>query len=254
MPATSWNLSPPPGFQGLDPNKPVTIYQRHLPHWRQEGATYFVTSRLADSLPQSKLQELEIVRKEWRARQDTSTRVGRLANPSHNHIGRSANPSYAIANPEDVDEELARQTMQCVEDWLDQGMGSCWLRRADLNQHVISALAHFDDDRYELDAYVIMPNHMHLIIRPLHPQRDPLERILQSRKRQIARDINRVLGRRDRLWQEESFDRIIRDEEHLYRCIQYIGSNPRRAGLSLEVCPRWIRPLWIEAGWRFEDQ
>src|SRR5258707_12522120 len=44
-----WNLPPPPGFQGLHPDKPVTAYQRHLPHWRQDGATYFVTFRLADA-------------------------------------------------------------------------------------------------------------------------------------------------------------------------------------------------------------
>jgi hypothetical protein len=53
-----WNLPPPPGFQGLHPDQPITVYQRHLPHWRQDGATYFVTFRLADSLPQSKLDEL----------------------------------------------------------------------------------------------------------------------------------------------------------------------------------------------------
>ena len=64
-PTMSWNLSPPPGFQGLHPDKPVTMYERHLPHWRQEGATYFVTSRLGDSLPQNKLHELDGLRKEW---------------------------------------------------------------------------------------------------------------------------------------------------------------------------------------------
>jgi putative transposase len=60
-----WNLSPPPGFQGLDPNKPVTMYMRHLPHWRQDGATYFVTYRLGDSLPQEKLDELRQFKQEW---------------------------------------------------------------------------------------------------------------------------------------------------------------------------------------------
>ena len=60
-----WNLPTPPGFQGLYPDMPVTIYHRHLPHWRQDGATYFVTFRLADSLPQSKLDELATLKKEW---------------------------------------------------------------------------------------------------------------------------------------------------------------------------------------------
>ena len=48
----------PPGFRGLDPNKSLRIYTRHLPHWRQDGATYFVTFRLADSLPEAKLIEI----------------------------------------------------------------------------------------------------------------------------------------------------------------------------------------------------
>ena len=54
--------SAPPGFRGLDPNKRVRIYTRHLPHWRQDGATYFVTFRLADSLPEAMLIEIRNLR------------------------------------------------------------------------------------------------------------------------------------------------------------------------------------------------
>lgn len=50
-----WNLTPPPGFQGLDPHRPLTVYYRFLLHWRQDGATYFVTFRQQDSLPRVKL-------------------------------------------------------------------------------------------------------------------------------------------------------------------------------------------------------
>jgi hypothetical protein len=53
MPEEPFNLPDPPGFRGLDPNLPIRFYQRHLPHWRQVGATYFVTFRLADSIPQA---------------------------------------------------------------------------------------------------------------------------------------------------------------------------------------------------------
>ena len=58
MTVETWNREAPPGFQGLHSDIPVTFYYRHLPHWRQDGATYFVTFRLADSLPQMKLREL----------------------------------------------------------------------------------------------------------------------------------------------------------------------------------------------------
>ena len=102
-------------------------------------------------------------------------------------------------------------------------------------------------------AYCLMPNHVHAILRPLKPKTDPLEKILQSRKRRTSREINSKLGLAGEFWQEESFDRIIRDEEHLDRCLQYIGINPRRGGLSADACPRWVRPTWKALGWDFRE-
>lgn len=223
-----WNLPPPPGFQGLLPEKPVTMYRRHLPHWRQDGAAYFVTFRLHDSLPRAKLAELEAIRKEW-AQQNQ---------PPH--------------TDEQLD-QLTRITVTRIETWLDQGMGSCCLKDPGNGKLVVDALHYFDDRTYELDCFVVMPNHVHVIMRPLTPLTDPLEKILQSRKLHTALEINRRLGVKGRLWQNESFDRIIRDEEHLYRAIQYIGMNPAKAGLNQAVCPRWIRPSWEALGWRFES-
>jgi putative transposase len=95
-----WNLKPPAGFVGLQPDKPVRVYLRHLPHWRQEGATYLVTFRLNDSLPQAKLIELEQMRREWEQR-----------NPG----------PHTDAQLEQLSEESARR----IEHWLDQGIGSC---------------------------------------------------------------------------------------------------------------------------------
>ncbi len=250
-----WNLPAPPGFQGLRSDKPLTVYVRHLPHWRQEGATYFVTFRLHDSLPQSRLAELEQLRREWERQHGN---VGRIGNPSCKEahdtmrrvdVGRIGNPSYKEAL-----ERLAHETMRRVEHWLDQGMGSCRLKEPAVAKIVVDALHHFDGERYQLGCYVVMPNHVHAIVRPLECDTDPLERILQSRKRQTSHEINRLLGLSGTLWQEESFDRIIRDEEHLYRVIQYIGSNPGRAGLVHGQCPLWIRPEWTQCGWRFEAE
>lgn len=53
------------------------------------------------------------------------------------------------------------------------------------------------------------------------------------------------------MWQEESYDRIVRDEEHLWRCVQYIGRNPQQAGLPADQWRRWIDPRWEQAGWGF---
>src|SRR5438270_11212711 len=97
-----WNLPAPPGFQGLDPDKPVTVYQRHLPHWRQDGATYFVTFRLADALPQSKLDELAELQAAWE-RQHPPCRTALLSRP-----GATAQESRPKGTPA-VLEELARQ-------------------------------------------------------------------------------------------------------------------------------------------------
>ncbi len=96
-----------------------------------------------------------------------------------------------------------------------------------------------------------MPNHVHAIVKPLADSEDPLETILQSWKRHTATKINRQQRLQGPLWQEESYDRIIRDEEHLFHCIAYIGSNATRAGLSQETVPRWMRPEWERLGWGF---
>jgi REP element-mobilizing transposase RayT len=220
-----WNLPPPPGFQGLHPDKPLTVYQRHLPHWRQDGATYFVTFRLGDSLPQGKLAELAALEADWERR--------------HPRLTDSAQ------------EELARLVQERIERWLDQGMGSCPLKRADLAAFLTSALHHFDDDRYELACYVVMPNHAHVIVRPMMPQMHPLETIVGSWKKHSSRRINQVLQQTGDLWQDETYDRILRDGEHLWRAIQYIGANPDKADLPRERCPLWIRPQWRDLGWDF---
>jgi putative transposase len=223
-----WNLLAPPGFQGLHPDLPLTVYTRHLPHWRQEGATYFVTFRLADSLPQCKLDELEEMRRE-------SERL------HPRRIGADL-------------EEYSREVMKRVERWLDQGIGSCVLRQSRFADLLTQAMHHFDGIRYELDAYVIMPNHAHAILRPTQPEEHPLEAILGSWKQYSGKRINAQTKNKGELWQDESFDRIIRDEEHLYRALQYIGRNPEWAGLKVESCPVWVRPEWAALGWIFEKR
>jgi putative transposase len=222
-----WNLPPRPGFQGLHPDKPVTMYLRHLPHWRQEGATYFVTFRLNDSLPRGKLDELDQLRRDWEQR----------------HPPPRTDRDY---------EQLSLETMRRVESWLDQGLGSCRLKDAEAASLVVEALHHFDEARYELGSYVVMPNHVHAVVRPLMDEEEPLERILQSWKRYTAREINRRFKLTGAFWQEESYDRIIRDEEHLWRVLQYIGANPAKAGLSPDLCPCWLRPEWVNLGWKFD--
>jgi carbamoylphosphate synthase large subunit/REP element-mobilizing transposase RayT len=193
-----------PMFRGLDERGDVQRSRRNLPHWEQEGATYFVTFRLADAVP----AELAA---QWR---------DELATWRHFH-------------PEPWDTETVaeyrRRFLQTREDWLDQGHGSCLLREPKFAQVVADALRFFDDERYHLDAFVVMPNHVHALIQPL-PGSD-LKDIVRSWKSYTARQINKGLDRSGTLWMQESFDRIVRDWDSLVRCRDYIAQNPEKARL-----------------------
>ncbi len=95
-----------------------------------------------------------------------------------------------------------------------------------------------------------MPNHCHLVIRPFDGA--DLEELIGGMKSVTARHITTALKQHGDLWQQESYDRIIRNTEHLHRVIQYIGRNPAQAGLPQSTWFRWIDPSWQQAGWDFE--
>jgi REP element-mobilizing transposase RayT len=204
MAQQTFNRDPPPGFRGLHPDLPITMYKRHLPHWRQAGATYFVTFRLADSIPQTQQQAL----KRWR------------------QIWENSHPE---PRSESEWKELAQQITSRTEAWLDEGYGDCELRQPQIARLMQDSLLKFQDQRYFIACFVVMPNHVHVILKP-NPNHE-LEVILKNMKGYVSRQTNQLLGRAGALWEEESFDRIIRDEEHLYRVLQYIGRNPAKAGL-----------------------
>jgi hypothetical protein len=224
MTTESFNLAAPPGFRGLDPDIPITVYYRHLPHWRQKGATYFVTFRLEDALPQAKLYELKRWREEW----------------IRTHPEPRSEKDW---------EEYARLHTQRVEAWMDEGYGECVFASEGMAKVMADALLYFQDDRCTTYCYTVMPNHCHVVVKPLGAWE--LEQILDSWKGYVGHEVNRRLGRSGRLWQDESYDRIIRDEEHLYRVVQYIGNNPAKANLPRESWCRWIHPEWEAAGWGF---
>src|SRR5947209_7947232 len=123
MEASVFNLEPPPGFRGLDPNLPLQMYHRHLPHWRQDGASYFVTFRLNDALPQEKINELQQMKREWEA-----------AHPSP----RSSEEWHKFAQDVSAKEER----------WLDEGYGSCLLADPANSKLLADGLAHFNQQRY----------------------------------------------------------------------------------------------------------
>lgn len=118
-----FNLAPPPNFRGLDPDKAITSYERHLPHWRQEGATYFVTFRLGDSLPRMKLDYLKRFRQHWEQ-------------------------THPVPRSQPVLEEYSREVFQRIERWLDEGYGACHFRDPRHAEQLEEALHHFHGTRY----------------------------------------------------------------------------------------------------------
>ncbi len=197
-------------FIPFDKDRPASIYTRSLPHWQQAGAAYFVTFRLVDSLPKE-------VFNRWREELDVALReTAHAANASE-----SEKREAAERISEDYHEKLERH--------LDEGIGACWLRNPEVSAIVENALRHFDGDRYLLGSYVIMPNHVHVLVRPAMEHKLP--DILQSWKSFTAKEANKSLGRSGGFWQDESFDHIVRDEQQLQKFSRYIEENPLKAGL-----------------------
>jgi REP element-mobilizing transposase RayT len=126
-------------------------------------------------------------------------------------------------------EELFRWYSSRVDRYLDAGHGECWLRRPEIAKIVADALRFHAGQRFDLRAWVVMPNHVHAVLRPLNEF--SLSQILQSWKGFTAREANRRLKRQGEFWQAESYDHLVRDDEDLSRCCQYTTMNPVNARL-----------------------
>ena len=175
-------------FQPFDRHSEIQTAHRNLPHWHQRGATYFVTFRLADSLP----TEVRLRYEEMRQ-----------------------------LNDPDV--------FTWMERHLDAGRGDCILGGLAHASLVATSLQYHDGKRYALGEFVVMPNHVHALVQPIGLT--TLSSILQNWKSFTAHELQRRAGIVGRVWQEESFDRIVRDENELKKFTEYILANPTAAYL-----------------------
>ena len=116
-----------------------------------------------------------------------------------------------------------------VERYLDSGYGECWLKIKGVAQLVQDSLLFHNNKSYTLTAWVVMPNHVHILLTPLKDQE--LSDILHDVKSYTAHQANNILKRNGQFWQHESFDRYIRNREHFANVINYIEENPVKAGL-----------------------
>jgi REP element-mobilizing transposase RayT len=107
--------------------------------------------------------------------------------------------------------------------------GSCLLAENTVAELVQRALLHFDGVRYCLLAWCIMPNHVHVIFQPFG-EWSPSS-ILHTWKSFTSHEANKLLGRKGRLWERETFDHLIRSVDDLERFIAYVERNPVEARL-----------------------
>lgn len=194
-----------PGATGR-PKSPKGWHHRgYLPHFDDQTKIQTITYRLADSLPQKLLQRL----------------AGELDTP---------------------DGDIAYR--QRIEDYLDRGYGSCCLKNPETAEIVIDSWLKFDAVRYDIYEYVVMPNHVHLLMATRGGF--AFTDIIKGFKSFTAREINRRLGRQGQLWQEDYWDRYIRNTRHFEAAARYIHENPVKAGL-VKSARDWP---WSSAGAR----
>ena len=163
-----------------------------MPHRDEPGLTQFVTFHLADSFPAA-------LRSEWEA----------------------------ILKVEDV--QARRERLQA---YLDKGNGECFLRRSDLAKLVEDSFRFFHGKRYELWAWVVMPNHVHVLFQA---GSESMSRTVENWKKFTAHEANKLTGRQGKFWFEDYWDTFMRDSEHELRTRQYIEANPVKAFLAGEA-------------------
>jgi len=197
-----------------DPSGETREYHNNLTHWEQDAAPYFITFRLGDSIPAEVVRELGEKRRLW-----------------------------LLVNPrpwsEETDLEFHQRFSAKIDAWMDRGHGECWLRRAELRGRVLDALLQGHEQSYRMRIFVIMPNHVHLIV---SLQDVPLSTAVKQWKGSSATAINGLLGRSGPLWQKDYFDRLIRGPIHLGNAVRYIQRNPPKAHLRDHEFTLWESP------------
>ncbi len=138
-------------------------------------------------------------------------------------------PKAVIKRISDATEHSDVERRRHIEQYLDAGYGTCWLRRPDIARICEEALLYFDGERYWLLAWAVMPSHVHVLIETRSGY--SLAKVVKSWKTFTAGESNRRLQRSGGFWARDYFDRYIRDDRHLLAVTEYIENNPVKAGL-----------------------
>ncbi|MEK6320441.1 MAG: transposase [Acidobacteriota bacterium] len=189
-------------------------YERRLPHWHPEGSNIFLTSRLWGSLPLSAIERIK---------------ARRLL------LEREAARNSETARERGI--RHSKKVFAFMDDILDKAEhGPVWLKEPSIADLVEDALLRRYQHLYRLWAYVVMANHIHVLLQPKKASGDGyvlMEEITKRLKGSTARAANQFLNRTGQsFWQDESYDHWVRDEMEFYRVIAYIENNPVKAGLA----------------------
>jgi putative transposase len=212
-------------FEFFDPQDGVAIHQGNLPHWYQPGVTYFITFRTEDFVPQPLLSSWHRRRNEWLHFHG----IDPLKKDWHNRVAQS----------EKLHGEYQATFTREFMDYLDRSYGECVLRERKAAELVANSLHFFDGSRYTLGDFVIVPNHVHVLVCLLNGTN--MERQCRSWKTYSANEINALLGRTGRFWQEESFDHLVRSTDQFERLQWYIAANPHKANLKSGDYLHWTQ-------------
>ena len=179
-------------------------YQDDLPHWVVEHGRYSITLRCTGSLPRTIVLQLEEQRR----------------------LLQTVEPQSQEA------ENFRRKLFLCLDGYLDQGLGFAPLRRHEISTAFHVWLHEYREDNLEFSDFVIMPNHIHLLTRPLFLQSvQEFQRIWKLFKGRSARFLNQHLNRSGKFWQSYGYDRWIRSETEYHRWQRYLAKNPEKANL-----------------------
>jgi putative transposase len=186
-------------------------YRRNLPHWQPKGEEYFITFRLAGTLPAESIARLKKKQKHFRLRYEASD------------ISKK------------VQDQFYEKMFEYYDHILDNGStGPVWLSNKNIAQLIADSIHFYNQKCYDLYAFTIMSNHVHLVFRHLEKIYNvdfPVTNVLKNIKSYSGKEANKILGRSGKFWQSESYDRVIRDENELENIIKYTLNNPVKAGL-----------------------
>jgi hypothetical protein len=203
-------------LQFFDPKEEFTVAWKSLPHWSQAGTVCFITWRTADSLPADVINRLA---------QERGTILHQFGlSPSiewQRQLTKLSKPDRG---------KLQWSLFRAWDEQLDNAAGECVLARPELSTIVADSLLYFDGDRYLLTDFVVMPNHVHVLV--AFRTEEMLLSQCTSWKRYTGQRIQAALSRHGEFWQVEQFDHLIRSEAQFEHYRRYIAENPMKARLQ----------------------